>query len=278
MIRYILKKKFHMAGKAFLIAFAFLLADGIAAHAMEPAQLQLTVYQEFTLTSADTLPEDGSTVTYELIPVSGKEAPLPGGASENYEFRIEGNHSLPLDRIQYTKAGIFEYTLKRTAPDKSEGYTYDNQEIKLIVQVTRYQENGVWGLKLDWVAQDESGEKLEKLVYSHAYAGDLEEPDNPNNPDEPDNPNEPDTPDNPNEPDTPDNPDEPDNPDKPDTPDNPGNTDNQDNSEAPSSMIEAFMGMLPKTGDGSQTLFYAALIAVVAVAFAILRYLNRKKK
>lgn len=262
MIRYILKEKLYMAGKAFLIAFAFLLADGMTVHAMEPAQLQLTVHQEFTLTSADTLPEDGSTVTYQLIPVSGKEAPLPGGASENYEFSIKGNQSLPLDRIQYTKAGIFEYTLKRTAPDKSEGYAYDNQEIKLIVQVTRYQQNGEWQLKLDWVAQDESGGKLEELVYQHAYAGDLEEPDKPEDPDKPEKP------------DNPEKPDKPGNPDKPEEPGNPP----KDSSEVPTSVAERILGLLPKTGDESNPMLYAGLIAAAVIVLAVIGYLKRKQK
>lgn len=108
-------------------------------------------------------PAKKSTFDFVLESIDG--APLPEGAKDGkLTTSIEGEGSIELGKIDYTKAGTYEYRCYEI--DKGEdGYTYDKTVYTMRVAVTE----GTKDFKVERAIVDKNGKEHDSLTFVNTY-------------------------------------------------------------------------------------------------------------
>jgi pilin isopeptide linkage protein len=108
-------------------------------------------------------PAKKSTFDFVLESIDG--APLPEGAKDGkFTTSIEGEGTIEFGKIDYTKAGTYEYRCYEI--DKGEdGYTYDKTVYTMRVVVTE----AVDGFKVEQAIVDKNGKEHDSLTFENTY-------------------------------------------------------------------------------------------------------------
>lgn len=108
-------------------------------------------------------PAKKSTFDFVLESIDG--APLPEGAKDGkFTTSIEGEGTIEFGKIDYTKAGTYEYRCYEI--DKGEdGYTYDKTVYTMRVVVTE----AVDGFKVERAIVDKNGKEHDSLTFENTY-------------------------------------------------------------------------------------------------------------
>ncbi|SDS02305.1 Spy0128 family protein [Parafannyhessea umbonata] len=108
-------------------------------------------------------PAKKSTFDFVLESIDG--APLPEGAKDGkLTTSIEGEGTIEFGKIDYTKAGTYEYRCYEI--DKGEdGYTYDNTVYTMRVAVTE----GTKNFKVERAIVDKNGKEHDSLTFVNTY-------------------------------------------------------------------------------------------------------------
>lgn len=103
--------------------------------------------------------------TFEFVLESIDGAPLPEGAKDGkLTTSIEGEGSIEFGKIDYTKAGTYEYRCYEI--DKGEdGYTYDKTVYTMRVAVTE----GTKDFKVERAIVDKNGKEHDSLTFVNTY-------------------------------------------------------------------------------------------------------------
>ncbi|MEE1210631.1 MAG: FctA domain-containing protein, partial [Parafannyhessea umbonata] len=108
-------------------------------------------------------PAKKSTFDFVLESIDG--APLPEGAKDGkFTTSIEGEGTIEFGKIDYTKAGTYEYRCYEI--DKGEdGYTYDKTVYTMRVAVTE----GTKSFKVERAIVDKNGKEHDSLTFVNTY-------------------------------------------------------------------------------------------------------------
>ena len=103
--------------------------------------------------------------TFDFVLESIDGAPLPEGAKDGkFTTSIEGEGTIEFGKIDYTKAGTYEYRCYEI--DKGEdGYTYDKTVYTMRVVVTE----AVDGFKVERAIVDKNGKEHDSLTFENTY-------------------------------------------------------------------------------------------------------------
>ena len=103
--------------------------------------------------------------TFDFVLESIDGAPLPEGAKDGkFTTSIEGEGTIEFGKIDYTKAGTYEYRCYEI--DKGEdGYTYDKTVYTMRVVVTE----AVDGFKVEQAIVEKNGKEHDSLTFENTY-------------------------------------------------------------------------------------------------------------
>ena len=142
---------------AIVLALALILAAPAAAFAAQNP-LMITVKQAFTASSESV----DATFTYRLKPLEAGWPMPEGSTEEGYTFTINGNDSVQLGPLDFSKQSICRYELFQVIGKEKQGYTYDKQIYTI----------EVWGSpegRVEYIVNNRDGSKSEDIGFENSY-------------------------------------------------------------------------------------------------------------
>lgn len=154
------EKRFVACGMLLVILLSLLLPRVVSA--ASTAVIKVEAEQVFTQSEGS---EAEDTFTYTLT-AQEPGSPMPSGSRGDIcTFTMSGTETVTIGTITYSTTGTYNYIIKQITEPKQTGYTYDEQEYTMSVNVKNSDE----GLKTEVVVINEDELKVSTISFENGY-------------------------------------------------------------------------------------------------------------
>ena len=135
--------------------------DAYAAPVSTPVVLE---FEQIFLLNDKVDNKQTTTFAYELQTVKVGN-PMPAATVDGiYTIKITGNNTVTTEPIEFSKVGVYEYTLKVSSSNVMTGHTPKNLEYDISIYVKN---DGAGGLETVIIVKDNKGNKLDSIEFAY---------------------------------------------------------------------------------------------------------------